>query len=263
MPGNRFLSVGFFGCNFTCSFCQNFTVSQNSREGKKAKFYSPKELISLALERETAGIVFTYNEPTVYHEYIQEVGHEIQKFHYPLKLVLKTNGFASPFVIRDLCLYVDAFNVDIKGDNEDYQRTCGAWIDPTLDSIECIVRMQVHLEISYLVLPSKLHDVYFNIELRDWLASLNRNIPLHLLYFYPFYEMSNEERYQPKELVRLWNLFHSRLNNVYISNRFDEDLSRYRQTFCSICNDLLVDRSPGSAFHNSICCRKQLSGVFQ
>jgi pyruvate formate lyase activating enzyme len=244
----------------SCAFCQNHRVSQQATG--KSVYYSPSELVALALERNVSGIAFTYNEPTLYHEYIEEVGHEIHRSESSshLKLVIKTSGFARPWVMRNLCLYADAINIDIKGNNEDYKKTCGGWLDPVLESIELIVRMKVHLEISYLVLPDKVRDEQFNIYFRNWLADIDPEIPVHLLYFYPFHKMVIPS-YKPSELLSLRNMMLDKMHNVYVSNHFGNDTSKARDTHCRTCGNGVIVRQKGSVSF-SHCCGTKLSGVF-
>lgn len=261
LPGSKFLSVGFFGCNFSCGYCLNHRVSQQT-EGK-SEFHSPDELVELALERNVSGIAFTYNEPTLYHDYIEEVGHAIHRSQRSshLKLVVKTNGFVRPWVIRNLCLYADAINVDIKGDNEDYEKICGGWLDPVMTCIEWIVDMDIHLEISYLVIPSKVHDERFNIYFRNWLADIDPKIPVHLLYFYPFHRMVVPS-YKPSELLPLREMMLEKLDYVYISNHFGTETTKTRDTFCLECGRVMISRQKGSVNSKPTCCGLKLPGVF-
>jgi len=259
LPGSKFLSVGFFGCSFSCKFCLNFTVSQQF--SRTSKYYSPQDLVALAEDRNAAGIAFTYNEPTLYHNYIEEVGHEIGCRNLPMKLVVKTNGFVNQYVIRNLCLYADAINVDLKGNDQDYRDVCGGWLEPVADCIEHILNMEVHLEISYLVLPSRIDDMAFNVYFRNWLADLDPYVPVHLLYFYPFYKM-NTPSYKPSKLIELAQLLEDRLYNVYISNHFGEGLSHHRDTVCRHCGNILISRQKSTIVHSLSCCNNAQQGLF-
>jgi len=259
LPGSKFLSVGFFGCSLSCDYCQNYKVSQEI--GGKSKYYSAQDLVELALTRRVRGIAFTYNEPTLYHEYIEEVGHEIGRRSLDLKLVVKTNGFVRPWVMRNICLYADGINVDLKGGDEDYHEVCDGWLDPVLSCMEQIVEMGVHLEVSYLVLPSKIKDNAFNMRVRDFLVGVNRNIPLHLLYFYPFHNMI-VKGYKPSELFRLRNMFSEELNHVYVSNHFSEESSLSRHTYCSGCSSEMIKRQRGAEVVCLNCCNINLPGIF-
>lgn len=206
------------------------------------------------------GIVFTYNEPVLYHDYIEEVGHEIGRLNSHLKLAMKTSGFVRPWVIRNICLYADAINVDIKGDDQDYNTICGGWLDPVMDCIERIIDMEVHLEISYLVLPSKIHDNRFNIYFRNWLANVDPEIPLHLLYFYPFHHMV-VPTYKPSELLSLRDMMLEKLDYVYISNYFGSRTSAARDTICWECGKAMITRQKGFVTSHA-CCGAELPGVF-
>lgn len=260
VPGSKFLSVGFYGCSFSCDFCQNHRVSQQT-DGKFA-YYEPQQLVDLAIDYGVAGIAFTYNEPTIYHDYIEEVGNCIQRSLQSchLKLAIKTSGFVSRPIIRNLCLYADAINVDIKGNNDDYKSVCGGWLDPVLTCIEWIVNMEVHLEISYLVLPDRIDDDRFNIYFRNWLADIDSQIPLHLLYFYPFHRMV-VPTYKPSKLLKLRDKMREKLDYVYISNHFGTETSAARDTRCLTCDNIIVNRQKNPIFANHMCCGQKLPGV--
>ncbi len=259
LPGSNFLSVGFQGCSLNCDYCQNYRISQQTV--KATKFHSPSDLVQLALNKKVAGIAFTYNEPTLYHNYIEEVGHYIGRHAYPLKLVIKTSGFVEKPIIRTLCLYADGINVDIKGDNDDYKKICGGWLDPVLDCIELVLDMETHLEISYLVLPERLHDMRYNIYLRNWLADIDPEIPFHILYFYPFHRMTGVS-YKPSELMQLFELFSEKLAYVYVSNHFSPELATLRNTRCYWCENTLVSRQGHTKLNSSVCCNFPLPGIF-
>ena len=238
-------------------------MSQSLPDGRGA-YYDPIDLVDLAIQKGVAGIAFTYNEPTLYHEYIGEVGRfiHIRSKTHPLKLVLKSSGFATEKIIVDLCLDVDGFNIDLKGNEEDYESVCNGSLTAVEESIELIFQSHRHLEISYLVLPSRVYDIPFHIEMRDWLASLSCDIPVHLLYFYPFHDMANEKTYPPEELEGLHRLFSSKLNYVYVSNRYDNKLIKYRHTKCSVCGEILISRNSPAKLIKHSCCGMRIPGTF-
>ncbi|KKM63988.1 hypothetical protein LCGC14_1505910 [marine sediment metagenome] len=224
-PGNKFLSVGFCGCNFSCKYCQTFKISQSI--ASKTTFYSPNQLVELAIEKSVRGIVFTFNEPTIHYEYIMEVGSIIQSLNSDLQIVLKTNGFVNNHILNDLDIVVDAWNVDIKGGMQEYKTVCGGEISPVLSSIETLASKNTHLEISYLVLPQTVDNMEHHSTMRDWLFGLSPNIPVHLLFCYPIYRM--KESYSPHDLKPIWFLFREKLNNVYISNVFGSEFAEFRR----------------------------------
>ncbi len=192
----------------------------------------------------------------MYYDYIEEVGHEIERNSHPLHLVVKSSGFACCSIIRNLCLYDIAFNIDIKGNDEDYETICGGSLDPVLDSIELIHEMKCHLEISYLVLESRVKDLAFHREVRDFLASLSNKIPVHLLYCYPFHKMPSS--YEPSELLRLHELFSVKMQYVYISNVYEKEMVKHRNTYCSKCKSLLIERVDTPKIIKMECCNKRL-----
>jgi len=248
LPGTKWLSVGFYGCSFSCHFCQNFSVSQRA-EGK-SKTLTAEELWKLAGDRQAAGIVFTYNEPTIHFEYLIKVANHIPD---PIKrIAVKTNGFANPHVWERL-RFVDAFNVDIKGDDEEYRRICDGSLDPVLASIDHLAGMAHHLEISYLVLPRLLKNDEFHRMIRDRLAGLSTGIPVHLLYYYPFHRMQ-EARYEPADLLPVVDIFREKMEHVYISNCFKSEVVRHRNTVCSSCGDVIIDRTGPAKVIKLRCC---------
>lgn len=250
LPGSKFLSCGWYGCNFLCKFCQNFTVSQQLG---LSKTFTPEQLVELALSRNVAGIAFTHNEPSLYYEYIHKVRQHISSIGSNLKIAVKTNGFVNPYVMQRLCEDADAINIDIKGDNDDYKKICGGWILPVLNSIDNAAISEVHLEISYLVLPSKIENHEFNRQLQDFFENLRSNIPLHLLYYFPFYKMQ-EESYDPLKLIKLQSFFSEVLRHVYISNCYHPEVIRCRNTYCDQCGKLLIDRESGVKIVETECC---------
>jgi len=257
-PGSRHLSVGMLGCSFTCKFCQNYKVSQSNTSN--SKYYSPEDLVALAHSRNASGISFTFNEPLIHYEYIRDVCIVNELSSNPLHIVVKTNGFISDWVIENLCSYVSAFNVDIKGDVKSHIDICGGTLSPVLESVETIVRNKVHLEISYLVMPQMLHNMVFHKKIRNWLSSMDSSIPVHILYFYPFYRMT-QEGYDQSELSSIFDLFKEKMDYVYISNIFDEPSNR--NTCCSDCGDVMIDRNKNKTnIRKLTCCNKTLKGMF-
>jgi pyruvate formate lyase activating enzyme len=248
-PGSKYLAVGFYGCSFSCDFCQNFKVSQtiNGRGLQK----EPMDLVELADKKDTAGVAFTFNEPTIYYEYLMKVGNA------GADVILKTNGFVNDHVVADLLTVVSAWNVDIKGDEVEYKRTCKGDIKPVLATIEKLAG-RTHLEISYLISPRMVADMAFHTRIRDWLADLDAEIPVHLLYFYPFHRML-EFGYQPEALDPIIGLFKEKMPYTYVSNAFHSQLVGYRNTVCRTCDRVLIERQRGVRVIANECCGKKLN----
>lgn len=252
-PGSRFLSVGGLGCSMTCAFCQNFKVSQSL--SAKTVYKSPSDLVDLRLEKGARGIVFSFNEPTVHFDYVLTVAMMSNN------TVVKTNGYASDYVFNKLCDENVAFNVDIKGNEDDYKKICGATLEPVLESIKLIANRKNHLEISYLIVPERLQDVDFHLRVRSVLCELNSNIPVHILYFYPFLRMQSES-YPPKAILDVVNLFQETMPYVYVSNIHDEKMIAHRDTVCKKCGNILIDRKGPVKINTLECCGQKIKGIF-
>ena len=251
-PGSDFLSVGLYGCSFQCVWCENHKISQCV---KKGKYTSPNQLVKLALEKKVKGIVFTYNEPIVHYEYVMTVANIAQTAG--LQVALKSNGFATEKVVRDLNLHVDAWNIDIKGDDKEY-KSCGGDISSVMSSIELLGRIASHLEISYVVPGRLVSHLEHHIYIRDWLSSLSPIIPIHLLYLYPSHKV--KEFYNKSDLIEIYEVFREKMDYVYISNLYDTGIMK-RDTLCPRCNSVLISRAPLPSVIRTSCC-EDLAGIF-
>lgn len=197
--GSKYLGVGFLGCSFSCPNCSNYQISQNL--DYPVTYIEPSEIVSLAKQKFVRGIAFSYNEPTLYYDYICETG----RLKCDLHVVVKTNGFATPETFEKMNTFVDAYNIDIKG----YQ-----YINDIIKNINCVLSAGIHLEISYLVTDSLIDDHIFHGLLMDLLP----DVPLHLLYCYPCHLY--EDSYNKDKLISLKYFFSQKFKNVYLSNLF-------------------------------------------
>lgn len=247
--GSKTLAVGFYGCQLSCDFCFNYKVSQNLIENKK--LIDPSELVDLSVQNKCKIIAFTFNEPTIYFEYLIDVAKEA--FKHDVKLIVKSNGYINIEILEKLSKYIYAFNIDIKGDEFEYSKTCGGSLDPVINSIKYL-HSKTHLEISYLVLPKLIENFDFHSKIRDLVCRLDSRLPIHLIYYYMFYKM-NEPNYMPFKLIKVYNFLRENLDNVYISNLYDKTYSKYRNTYCARCKQIMIDRSQGRVcIINKECC---------
>ena len=134
-PGKNILSVGSFGCNFTCDFCQNYSIAQYKAN---SWYLSPEELIERCLNLENnIGIAFTYNEPSIWYEYIYETSKKLKERGPHAGVVLVTNGYIETEPLLQLLPYVDAMNIDLKSFGQGYyKKICGGRLEPVLTTIE-------------------------------------------------------------------------------------------------------------------------------
>lgn len=183
-PGSRILSVGSYGCNLACPFCQNSAISMTDENTAAWKEFTPEELCRIALsEKDNLGIAFTYNEMSLSYEYIIACAKILKP--YGKKIVLVTNGCIQREIWDQLIPYVDAVNTDLKGD-ADFYRELGGDFQTVVNGIEQI-HDRCHLEITTLLVPGKNDTDAFVEWESSWLASLDANIILHLSRYFPRY----------------------------------------------------------------------------
>lgn len=235
-PGSDILSIGSIGCNMSCRHCQNHGISVPGTS-VITEYVSPEELASICRREGLGQIAFTYNEPTIWYEYIRDF-----KRMYDGEIVLVTNGLASPEAFEDLCSFSDAMNIDVKGFTDDfYRKVCGAHLDDVLRSVKTAFEHKVHIEITYLLIPG--HNDSEN-ELRSfskWVREdLSNDVPVHLTRFHPDHLMTDvpatpfDTMMNAKEIAS-----EEGLNFVYLGNVIAEGAG---DTFCPECGKKVVGR---------------------
>ncbi|MDQ7092123.1 AmmeMemoRadiSam system radical SAM enzyme [Desulfosporosinus sp. PR] len=228
-PGSRIFSVGGFGCNLSCSFCQNHEISQRHQAGRKT---SPAELALQA--KSSLGLCFTYSEPGMWYEMIRDTAPLVRA--QGGKVVLVSNGTMSPRFMEDLIPWLDAVNIDIKGFTEEfYQHYCGGKLSWVLDNVQRLAG-RVHMEITTLVIPGANDDPEAFRSLSRWLHNLNTPLAWHLSRYYPAYRLA----VPPTErgvLDRLRKIAQEWLPYVYLGN-----VSGGSTTFCPHCAEAVIQR---------------------
>ena len=212
-PGSYILSVGSFGCNFSCGFCQNYEISQKERE---SQYVSPNELVKMAESIEdNIGIAFTYNEPSISFEYIKDVCNV--KKNSNLDMVMITNGYICEEPLEEILPFIKAFNIDLKGfSNDFYTKSCGGNIEHVLRTIKKASKYS-HVEITTLLIEGyndKLEEIE---EMCKWIADIGRDIPLHLTRYFPRYKFS-ENPTSKERLLEAQEIAKKYLNNVHLGN---------------------------------------------
>lgn len=186
-PGSKILSVGSFGCNFSCGFCQNYSIAHYRA---KSQYFSPEDLIEACRQiDDNIGLTFTYNEPSIWYEYIYDTSKKLKEMHPEYKVVLITNGYIQVEPLTKILPYVDAMNIDLKSFQRDYyKKICGGDIEHILKTIEKS-HDKCHIEITTL-LVNGLNDSEEEVEkIAAFLANLDKNIPLHLTRYFPNYKI--------------------------------------------------------------------------
>jgi len=235
LPGSHILSLGTFGCNFRCPFCQNWQISQ---EQPPARDLTSDAAVDLARQHGSMGIAYTYNEPSIWYEFVLETA---QKAHEAgLRNVLVTNGFIEQEPLRALLPFVDAMNVDIKSSNpEFYRRLCEGRLEPVLATVAAAAE-QAHLEVTTLVIPGE-NDSDEDLEgVASWVeAHVGRHVPAHLSAYTPRYRFIAPPT-DLDALVRAKALFDRHLDYVYLGNVVSRDGA---DTRCTGCGAVLIARS--------------------
>jgi pyruvate formate lyase activating enzyme len=235
-PGSRIFSAGTWGCNFRCGFCQNWQIAQGKPSTRQVK---PEELVRMALEARhsgSIGIAYTYSEPLVWFEFVYDCAMLARE--QGLKNVLVTNGFIEPEPLREILPLIDALNIDIKGFTcEFYQKVCHGSLEPVKRTVEIAYRL-CHVELTNLLVPTKNDSEEEIAAMVDWIAGLDREIPLHLSRYFPHYQFDLPPT--PLEsMQRAQQIAQQKLAYVYLGNAGELGDS---DTFCPTCHNLLVRR---------------------
>jgi pyruvate formate lyase activating enzyme len=178
LEDTKTLSIGGFSCNLNCVFCENNKISQHVRKDISKHFY-PSDVVSIAKEKHCKSVCMTYNEPTIFYEYLIDVANECHK--NDLKFILKTNAYINKEPWAEICGVIDAVNVDWKGSESQYKEITGADSYVIEDRIKEAYNAGVHVEISIPLYHGFLEDVRAFYKCGSFLNSLNKEIPCHLL----------------------------------------------------------------------------------
>ncbi len=191
LPGAMAFSLATTGCPLRCKFCQNWELSQSSPEDYSVSFTPPDLVVSAARDRKTPVIAFTYNEPTVFIEYLTDIARKARK--RGMASVLVSCGFMAEEPLAEMCEVLDGIKIDLKGYGEDfYREVCGAHLGPVLRSIKQISQSGVHLEIVNLVVPTLNDSEPMLRELSNWIVGeLGPDVPIHFTRFHPDYRLLN------------------------------------------------------------------------
>ena len=217
-PGSRILSVGSFGCNLSCPFCQNHEISMAGPEEFQPKEMPPENLAALAKSWEdygNIGVAYTYNEPLVGYEFVRDTARLVRKLG--MKNVLVTNGSASLWVLEELLPYIDAMNIDLKGFTEGYYRKLGGDLETVKDFIRRAAQ-GCHVELTTLIVPGENDSEARMEQEARWIASISPEIPLHVTRFFPQYRMENRRATEVSVVYRLRDVAAKYLKYVYTGN---------------------------------------------
>lgn len=184
--GTSILSIGSLGCNFSCKFCQNYSISREI-DFSNVRKYSSDEIIKIALENKLTSIAYTYNEPTVFFEMVLDTCKAARKHN--ISNVLVTNGYISKNPFEELAPYINAMNIDVKSyDDALYYDICHGHLIPVLNTIKIAKTHNIHMELTCLIVPTLFADIKLCGSFFEQLEAAAGNVVIHLSRYFPRYE---------------------------------------------------------------------------
>ncbi|MFO7755694.1 MAG: AmmeMemoRadiSam system radical SAM enzyme [Bacteroidales bacterium] len=240
-PGYDILSVGSFGCNMSCVFCQNHDISQPSAAvmRRRRNEIGTAEIIKEAKKvKSNAGLAFTYNEPVVWFEFMKDLAVMAQE--EGLSTVMVSNGFVNKKPLDELTAVIDAFNIDLKAFNDHfYRKLTGSAIKPVLNTLQAIRAAGRHLEITYLVIPGNNDDREEFSNAISWIdKNLGSDTVLHLSRYFPSYNFDAPAT-TASTIKDMYDIASAKLDYVYPGNIM---LPGSTDTLCPACGTVISTR---------------------
>lgn len=217
-PGSSILSVGSYGCNLNCPFCQNCDISMVGGDGVETARFGCEKLIEKALSLKSSGnigIAYTYNEPLIGYEFVRDCSTLAKQ--KGLKNVVVTNGYICEEPLKEILPVIDAFNIDLKGFTEEYYHKLRGDLATVKRTIE-LASEKCHVEVTTLIVPGENDSDEEMEELSGWLASVNPEIPLHITRFFPRWQMQDREATPITEVYHLAQIARKKLKYVHEGN---------------------------------------------
>jgi pyruvate formate lyase activating enzyme len=217
-PGSKILSVGSFGCNLKCQFCQNHEISMASKEKANARYVPPEDLVMAAVDlvsRNNIGIAYTYNEPLVGYEYVRDCAKLARE--KGLKNVVVTNGCFLKEPMNEIMPLIDAFNIDLKGFTNEFYKKIGGDLEIVKNFI-ALAAESSHVEVTTLIIPDENDSVEEIENLSKFIAGIDVNMPLHISRFFPCYKMQDKNPTEVEKVYKLADIARINLNYVYEGN---------------------------------------------
>ena len=266
LPGKRIFSIATAGCNLRCLNCQNWTISQVSPETTRNYDLMPDKTVQECLDNNCKLIAYTYSEPIAFYEYTYDTAKIAHS--RGVRNVMVSAGFINEKPLRELCKYIDAANIDLKGfDNDVYMKLNGVNLKPILDTLKTMKEEGVWLEITNLIIPTWTDDLDMIKRMCDWLVENGfDDNPLHFSRFHPLYKLTQLPPTPVATLNKAYEIARkSGLKHVYIGN---VPGSEGQNTVCPECKKILLERKGYMILKNNIengnCkfCKSKVSGVW-
>jgi pyruvate formate lyase activating enzyme len=240
LPGSTAISFGSVGCNLFCLHCQNYSISRARVDEFDLTPITPDEVIKYAKMAGAESVSWTYNEPTIWHEFTTVASRAAHGAG--LKTNYVTNGYIQEEPLRALKGVIDAMNIDVKAFTEEfYKKVCGGKLAPVLKSCQLAVELGMHVEVTYLIIPEHNDSVEEIGRFSKWVFdSLGPEIPVHFSAFHPEYKMTRLQRTPDKTMSAAYEVAKKAgLEFVYLGNVYARDKD---DTFCPKCGSLVIQR---------------------
>jgi pyruvate formate lyase activating enzyme len=241
LPGTRVFSMGTAGCNMGCFFCQNWDISKSRSDQVHSSYVPPEDVALLAIRSGCASIAFTYNEPTIWGEYLIDICAAAKQ--YGINTVMVSNGYITYDAFHDIYDHIDAANIDLKAFTENfYGRVTLTHLQPVLETLQWLKNeTNVWFELTNLMIPTLNDSSSETRELAEWvLEHLGPDVPLHFTAFHPDFKLRDKPKTPPKTLHQARAIAREiGLHYVYEGNIFSDGA----HTSCPSCGNLLIRRS--------------------
>jgi pyruvate formate lyase activating enzyme len=268
LPGSTILSFGTAGCNLGCRFCQNWSISKAKLDDLEALTMSPDQVVKLAQKHLTPSVAYTYNDPTIFGEYVIDISKLARE--EGLRSVMVTAGYIDKNARKDVYKYIDAANVDLKAFTDRfYHKLTYSHLADVLDTLIWLKNeTDIWIEITTLLIPDE-NDSEEEIKLMcEWiLNNLGEDVPLHFTAFHPDFKLVNKIRTPESTLKMARNIaIEQGIKYCYLGNIFDQE---GQTTVCPQCKSSLISRDWHSIVSNNMdgnkCykCGVQIAGIFE
>ncbi len=271
LPGGSVFSIGTFGCNFTCKFCQNWEISQvrdfDDQRDYIGEDWPPEKIVDYCRRRSIPMIAYTYNEPIVFFEYAYDTAKLAHQ--YGIRNIFVSSGFETEQAIDMIEPYLDAANIDLKSFSDRfYREISGARLKPVLRNIEYMVKKtRIWVEVTTLFIPGLNDSPEEMRDIAQFLVGISPDLPWHVSAFYPTYLMTDRPPTPPETLLRAYEIGkEAGLHYVYVGNILSPE---HEATYCPHCGAPVIKRF---GYHTQVLwrepgvcpvCGHRLAGVWE
>jgi pyruvate formate lyase activating enzyme len=267
LPGSEVFSLATSGCALHCRFCQNWEISQARPEDYDTPFVAPERIAAESARRRAPVIAFTYNEPTIFAEYLLDIARAGRR--QGLRSVLISCGFMQEAPLAEMCEALDAIKIDLKGFSPEFYRdVCQAELAPVLRSIAQAARCGVHLELVNLVVPTLNDSDAMLTGLARWVMDeVGPDVPVHFTRFHPDYQLLN----LPPTPVETLERARAIAMDLGIRYAFVGNVPGHpgNHTYCPRCGETVIERRGFLVTRQKLAggrcaaCGQEIAGVWR